>query len=147
MNNILSYFDLNKRKGGSQEIDFSAIDEVKNEATAKILYRMVAKEGGVSSQKSKQMPLGEQLLLYFGIVIGVLFSSIVAQFGSSGFNLNLTAINILVSIVIAFIIIPTAFEKLSVKPEAPLLIRFGLFVQNGVFWQVLLKSIGTAVAI
>lgn len=34
------------------------------------------------------------------------------------------------------------FEKLSVRPDAPFVVRLGLFVQTGVFWQVIIVSIG-----
>jgi len=44
------------------------------------------------------------------------------------------------------VIIPVVFEKLSVRPDAPFIVRFGLFVQNGVFWQVIIGSIGKTFA-
>ncbi len=85
MNNILNYFDLNKRTRGSQGIDLYGIDKLKKEVSDKIISEKI-KEVPVPVQKAIQMPLVEQLLMYFGIVIGVLFSSTVAQFGSGGFK-------------------------------------------------------------
>jgi hypothetical protein len=85
--------------------------------------------------------------MYFGIVVGVVFSSAVSQFKSGGsISFNINVATIVVSLVVAFVILPTAFEKLGVNLEAPLLVRFGLFVQSGVFWNVLFAAIGKAIA-
>ena len=42
--------------------------------------------------------------------------------------------------VIALAVLPLAFERLSVRARAPLLVRVGLAVQQGGFWQVLLGA-------
>ena len=39
-------------------------------------------------------------------------------------------------------IIPVVFRKLRVQADTPLVVRVGIFVQNGVFWQTLLSAIG-----
>lgn len=95
----------------------------------------------------KKMPFAEQLLMYIGILIGVVFSSAVQQFKSgSTINLNITIGSLLVAAIVALAIMPLIFEKLNVRPDAPLLVRFGLFVQNGVFWHVLFGSIGKIIS-
>jgi hypothetical protein len=95
----------------------------------------------------KPMSLAEQLLMYFGVVIGVVFSTVVQQFRSGQvLNLQITLGGLLVAAVIALVIVPVVFQKLTVRPDAPFLVRFGLFVQNGVFWHVLTSSIGKSFA-
>jgi hypothetical protein len=93
------------------------------------------------------MPIWEQLMMYFGTVVGVLFSSAVMEFKSGEFEtFSVTITSIILSAVIALVIIPVVFEKLNVKPDAPLVVRLGLFVQHGVFWQVLFGAMGKAFA-
>lgn len=89
-----------------------------------------------------QMPLWEQLLMYFAMMIGVIFSSAVMQFKSGEVYItSLTAATVLISAIVAFMIAPVVFEKLTVMTDAPLLARLGLFVQHGIFWSFLLGSI------
>ena len=92
------------------------------------------------------MPLWEQLLLYFGAVIGVIFSSAVMQFESGrAVFINISWTTVLISSVVALAIMPIAFEKLRVGTDGPLFFRIGLFVQHGVFWQVLFGAAGKAI--
>ena len=92
-----------------------------------------------------RMPLWEQLSMYLGTVIGVLFSSAIMQYKTGELGaLMITMPTVVISAVIALVIIPVVFEKLNIKPDAPLLVRLGLFVQHGVFWQVLLSAVGKA---
>ena len=89
-----------------------------------------------------QMPLWEQLLMYFAMMIGVIFSSAVMQFKSGEVDItSLTTARVLISAIVAFVIAPVVFEKLTVMTDAPLLSRLGLFVQHGVFWSFLFGSI------
>ncbi|MFZ1976665.1 MAG: hypothetical protein WAV76_01810 [Bacteroidota bacterium] len=92
------------------------------------------------------MSLWEQISTYLGIVVGVLFSSAAMQMKSgTPLNLNISFTSILLSLVIAFVILPVAYEKLNVNPASPIMIRIGFAVQHGVFWQVLFGSIGKLV--
>lgn len=94
------------------------------------------------------MPLFQQIVLYFGILIGVVFSSTVLQMSSEqSVRIELSIAKILVSAIVAFVILPPAFEKLRINPVSPFLVRFGLFIQQGVFWHVLLTSIGKTIGI
>ena len=92
---------------------------------------------------TNHIPLLEQILMYVGTFIGVFFSSMVMQLNSSKIEIldhfNLTSL--ILSAIIALVIIPNIFEKLNVEANTPFLARFGLFVQNGVFWQVTLNII------
>ncbi len=81
--------------------------------------------------------------MYLGTLIGVVFSNAVDNFRTGKeTTLRITSTEILVSAVIALIIIPAVYEKLKLDPKAPLLVQFGFFVQNGVFWQVLISYVG-----
>jgi hypothetical protein len=39
--------------------------------------------------------------------------------------------------------IPVVYEKLTLNPHAPFIVQFAIFVQNGVFWHMLIDSIGS----
>jgi hypothetical protein len=84
-----------------------------------------------------------QLLMYLGTFIGVLLSTAVAHFRTGNIDLTITVGEVLVSALIALVIIPLVYEKLNLNPGAPFIVQFGLFVQNGVFWHVLIDSIGS----
>ena len=88
--------------------------------------------------------LVHQILMYCGTFLGVLLSSAVAHFRSGNVDMTITLGEVTASAVIAFVIIPRVYEKLSLNPKAPFIVQFGLFVQNGVFWHVLIDSIGSA---
>lgn len=91
------------------------------------------------------IPFWKQVTLYSGTVIGVLFSSAVLQFqAGKPFSLNFPIPTVILSIVIAFFIIPVVFEKLNVHPKAPFLAQYGLFVQDGVFWYLIFSSLSKA---
>jgi hypothetical protein len=78
------------------------------------------------------MPWWEQLFLYLGVVIGVIASAFLR-----GQNLGqrwLTTIGI--SLFIALISMPFIYEQIKAN-NSPGLMRFGLFVQNGFFWETL----------
>ena len=83
--------------------------------------------------KKGQISLLDQLIMYFGVFLGVYFSSILENSKSDK--------NPVIAAVISFLIIPYVYEKLKIDPDAPLIIRFSLFFQNGVFWEVILESI------
>jgi hypothetical protein len=80
--------------------------------------------------------------MYVGTFIGVLLSTAVTHF-RSGNTLTFTLGEVVVSAVIALVIIPVVYEKLQLNPEAPFIVQFGIFVQNGVFWHVLIDSVGS----
>ena len=99
----------------------------------------------VQEMKESVMSLTHQLLMYLGTFIGVLLSTAVTHFVSTkGFELTVTFGEVVLSAAIALVIIPLVYEKLMLNPRAPLIVQFGLFVQNGVFWHVLIDSIGSA---
>lgn len=84
----------------------------------------------------------QQVFMYLGVFIGVLFSAGVNQFRSGeSITFGLTVGKFMMSAIIALITIPIVYEKLSLNPGKPFLYQFALFVQNGVFWNVLLNTV------
>jgi hypothetical protein len=81
------------------------------------------------------MSLFEQVAMYLGLVLGVVFSAELR-----GTRSPTTPV---LAALTALVIAPVAFEKLKVAPESPFIVRFGLFVQNGVFWDILFEAIGS----
>jgi hypothetical protein len=131
---MFEYFDLNRRTetGGSWSV-LSA----KGKPPA----------GLTPPDEGHHLSAFDQAVMYAGGVIGVLFSSAISQFKkgtAGGFQFTLPAI--LIAAVVALVIMPIIYEKLSVKPNTPFIVRFGLFVQHGVFWQVLFDGIGKAIS-
>ena len=84
-----------------------------------------------------------QLLMYLGTFLGIVFSTAISQFRSGSMHLEFPIGEIILSAVIAVVIIPLVYEKLMLNPRAPLIVQFGIFVQNGVFWHVLIDSVGS----
>jgi multidrug transporter EmrE-like cation transporter len=137
---FISYFDFNKRSPLTKISRNAALSELTDAVPEKPFDSASGKNTGEGGQF---MPTREQIAIYFGIVAGVLFSSAAMQMKSGApVSVNISAASILLSLVIAFVVLPVAYEKLAVNPASPLLVRIGLAVQHGVFWQVLLGSIG-----
>ena len=84
-----------------------------------------------------------QLIMYVGVLIGILFSTAVSQFnGEEAVTLTMNVTRFLVSAVIALMVVPQVYQRLN--PESPFIVQFGLFVQNGVFWSVTVDLIRKA---
>jgi hypothetical protein len=131
------YFNLNER----------ARKAWNNNGTVITGLSEVVSETGCHHQENPvkmpaQLSVGYQVLMYVGTFIGVLLSTAVTHF-QSGNTLTFTLGEVVISAVIAFVIIPVVYEKLQLNPEAPFIVRFGIFVQNGVFWHVLIDSVGS----
>lgn len=84
-----------------------------------------------------------QVLMYFGAFLGVLLSSAIMQFRSGITDPAISIPEVVLSAAIAFVIIPVVYEKLNLNPDAPFIVQFALFVQNGVFWHMLIDSLGS----
>ena len=87
--------------------------------------------------------LVNQIIMYLGTFIGVLLSTAVTHFRSGNMDLTVTLGEIVLSAVVALVIIPVVYEKLKLHPETPFIVQFGIFVQNGVFWHILIGSVGS----
>ena len=131
---MFEYFDLNRRTetGGSWPV-FS----VKGKTPA----------GPTPPPEEHPLSALDQVIMYAGGVVGVLFSSAISQFKKGAVDsFQFTIPSLVIAAIVALIIMPIIYEKLSVKPNTPFIVRFGLFVQHGVFWQVLFDGIGKVIS-
>lgn len=121
---MLDYLDLNKRARKSRE---------KEQKAHALEQRKEIQEQALSAAR--------QVVMYFGVFIGVLLSEAVHDLGTGRhIKISLTVGKVIVSALIALIVVPYVYEKL--RPESPFIVQFGLFVQNGVFWSFILNLIG-----
>ena len=83
----------------------------------------------------------QQLTLYSGIVLGAVLSSTVIehQLGTQ-YTFNISLLTVFLASTMAIIISPVAFEMLHMNKSGSFFIRLFLFIQNGVFWCVLLSA-------
>ena len=142
------YFNLNERarkarnNNDGKSFVVTGMPEVFSETRAHLQW------DSASSKSIEEIPghltLATQILMYLGTFLGVLLSTAVAHFRSGNVNITITLGEVIASAVIALVIIPLVYEKLSLNPKAPFIVQFGLFVQNGVFWHVLIESTGSA---
>jgi len=128
------YFDLNDRVQRA----------LKNNGDTALFSETGDCDQDSAEQENEQtISVAHQLVMYVGTFIGVLLSTAVTHFRSGNVELTITVGEVALSAVIALVIIPLVYEKLMFNPRAPLIVQFGLFVQNGVFWHVLIDSIGS----
>jgi hypothetical protein len=84
--------------------------------------------------------VGEQVLLYAVVVVGVIFSAAVTQAQKGqALTLDLSWPWVAVAAFIALITFPAVWQSLSTS-TAPLLVRMGLAAQGGAFWSVLVSA-------
>ena len=120
---MLKYFDLNQR-------------------AQRGLRSKAVELGPPAPEPAGRMSAKSQICLYFGIFIGVLLSSAIDQYKIQGtVNFNFSPGVCLISGVVALILVPLVYEKLRVDPASPFIVQLGLFVQQGVFWQVLMDAL------
>ena len=143
---MINYFNLNDRvrkarNNGGKTLVVTGSPEVFTESGAHLEWDSTALD---IEEIPGFLTLVNQGLMYCGTFLGVLLSSAVSHFRSGSVDMTLTLGEVTASAVVAFVIIPLVYEKLSLNPKAPFIVQFGLFVQNGVFWHVLIDSIGRA---
>jgi hypothetical protein len=101
--------------------------------------------GELNTPESDDLPyltVLRQVLMYLGAFVGVILSSAIMQFRSGVADPAISIPEVILSAVVAFVIIPVVYEKLNLNPDAPFIVQFAIFVQNGVFWHMLIDSIG-----
>jgi len=136
---MLKYFDLNNRASKAWIQISQTNKEIRTEAEGEVKR---VEEIRQIAPSVKLSPIS-QILMYLGIFIGVLFSSVVNQFAKGdNFSITVNISILLISAVISFTLIPIVYEKLKLNPGAPFIVQFGIFIQNGVFWHVIINSIG-----
>jgi len=126
----MKYFDLNDRVQKGLKNNGGVLE--KNPMT-----------DSIDGPEAPVISLPHQLLMYVGTFLGIVFSTAICQFRSGSMTLEFPIGEIMLSAVIAVVIIPLVYEKLMLNPRAPLIVQFGIFVQNGVFWHMLIDSIGS----
>jgi hypothetical protein len=144
---MLNYFNLNDRvrkarNNGGKTFVVTGSPEVFPESGAHLEWDSTALED--IEEIPGYLTLVNQGLMYCGTFLGVLLSTAVSHFRSGNVDMTITLGEVTASAVVAFVIIPLVYEKLNLNPKAPFIVQFGLFVQNGVFWHVLIDSIGSA---
>ncbi len=87
------------------------------------------------------IPWWQQVTLYSGIIIGAMLSSTVIEHQTgTDYLFEISLPFVLLSSMMAIIISPVAFEKLSMRFTGSFFARFFLFIQNGAFWYVLVSA-------
>jgi hypothetical protein len=95
----------------------------------------------IGPASSTDVPLGQQLLLYGIVVLGVLLSESVAMARRGGpIRLELSWPWVAVASLVALVVFPAVWRELDVDGETTLLVQMGLAAQGGVFWGVLLAG-------
>lgn len=142
---ILSYWDLNqslKLPFVSRELPVYAAGDGSSKTEHAITPEEIeelTKKKSIYTARHKTLSVGEQLIMYFGTVIGVLFSSAITSADATPFQLAaITPSSVMFALIVALVIMPIEFKQLGIKRNTPAIIRLGIFVQSGVFWQVLL---------
>jgi hypothetical protein len=126
----MKYFDLNQRAQNGKGNETAASKNPEPEAGQDIDINFLS--------------VARQAAMYLGTFIGVLLSTAVTHFQAGNTDLTLTVYEVVLSAVVAFVIIPVVYEKLQLNPGVPFVVQFGLFVQNGVFWHIVIGTIGSA---
>ena len=87
------------------------------------------------------IPWWQQATLYSGIIIGATISSTVIEHqAGTDYLFEISLPFVILSSMMAIIISPVAFEKLSMRFTGSFFARFFLFIQNGAFWYVLVSA-------
>lgn len=140
MGALADYFNLNKASKVKKNV---GIPQEKVPRLKHVAYESV----GLSAKQKLRLSLKEQIFIYIGILIGVLFSTYVIQFNNKAdVRISISITTVIISMVVALVLFPKVYEKLNINPDRPFLAHFGLSVQHGVFWNIVLGSMAKAVA-
>ncbi len=123
-----------------------------NQPSKRAKYIFALQRAADPTQQAPELPAPQvklscwdQTWMYLGTVLGVLLSFLLRQM-DSGVALDLTSsltwFNVVVALFVALVVIPYAYKRVDVDPTTPFIVRLGLFVQNGVFWQVIMGLVG-----
>ena len=96
---------------------------------------------GLGPAAAGGMPLVQQLLLYFVVVLGVVLSEAVAMARSGApIRIELSRPWLLVACVVALVVFPAVWHEIGAMDEASLLVQMGMAAQGGVFWGVIMAG-------
>ena len=94
----------------------------------------------IFAPKNEGISIWQQIMMYLGIALGVLFSNDLRIDDQSTEQLPE---GVLIALLSALLLMPSVFERVSFNPKTPFIIRFGLYFQSGVFADVLIAAIQT----
>lgn len=124
------YWESNDRRGHHER---RSNERRKNSLSDKFLSMVLSKRTNI--------PWWQQLALYSGIILGALISSTVVEHqAGTDYIFKISAPTVFLASVLAIIISPVAFEKLCMSIAGSFFTRLFLFIQNGVFWYVMLSA-------
>ena len=169
MKGLLNYFDLDERSAKSQVMNKSILisdlgSMLKEKKSKKKIHaegiekkpqlRTIAKSIDEVSPKLKKelentpelvkkMPWWEQIVMYIGVLLGVILNSFITDYmAGENIELKMSISVIIISAVIALVVVPKAFEYSKFTTDMPFIGRLGIFVQFGVFSNVLFGLVG-----
>jgi hypothetical protein len=95
----------------------------------------------IGPASSSELPLVQQLLLYFVVVAGVVLSEAVAMARSGApIRIDVSRAWLIVACVVALVVFPAVWHEIGTMDEASLLVQMGVAAQGGVFWGVLVAG-------
>lgn len=99
----------------------------------------------IAKPREGNLSVFDWIFLFSGLVMGVLLGETIrnspqSNSASTG-SLTFTSFDILLAIFISFIILPTIFKDSVFKSDTPLIVRFGLCIQQGAFSDLLVQGI------
>ena len=103
--------------------------------------------GGFAAAGSLSVGLGQQVLLYLVVVLGVVLSEAVAMARAGGpIRIELSRPWLIVACVVALVVFPAVWREIGAMAEATLLVQMGMAAQGGVFWGVIMAGAEKGVA-
>jgi hypothetical protein len=97
--------------------------------------------------RSQELSLAHQALLYLVVVLGVLLSESVAMARVGGpIRIELGRPWLVVSVTIALLVFPAVWREIGSMAETNLLVQMGMAAQGGVFWGVVVAGAEKRVA-
>ena len=139
---VIRYFDLNRYVDAEQDCPKISESGPEVELPSFLLGARTNMVRHKTSDHEKEKNGGllrpiEQFVMYSGTTLGIFLSSIAHHSGQPGaFNIQANAV---LCLMLSFSVIPIVYRTLEIPSTAPFMIRFLMFVENGVFWQVIFE--------
>lgn len=87
--------------------------------------------------REEDVSVAGMIFLFIGLIIGVLFGKAIRKQGSIGYE----KMDIAIAIGMSFVLLPTVFKNAVFQAKSPLIVRFGLCIQQGAFSDLLIEGI------
>lgn len=85
------------------------------------------------------MSAWRQFEMYAGLILGVYFSNRLRD--TPRFNSDVLAYDFLIASLLALVLMPVVYEKISFSSDAPFILRLGFYFHSGVFSDAVLSPI------